>query len=117
MRYIGNKTRMLERINEFIEDEKIKGETFCDIFAGTSSVGDNFKGKYKIIANDFLYFSSIIAKGRLYNSDIPKFKTFQTEKTKVFLSEREKVFKAQPVYHGKQTSKKCEKKELFVAEK
>lgn len=80
MRYIGNKTRMLERINEFIEDEKIKGETFCDIFAGTSSVGDNFKGKYKIIANDFLYFSSVIAKGRLYNSDIPKFKTFQTEK-------------------------------------
>lgn len=80
MRYIGNKTRMIDNIEEFIKTENIEGETFCDIFAGTSSVGDHFKNKYKIIANDFLYSSSIIAKGRLYNCKVPKFEKFIKEK-------------------------------------
>lgn len=80
MRYIGNKTRMLDNIEKFITAEGIKGETFCDIFAGTSSVGDHFKNKYKIIANDFLYSSSAIAKGKLYNCREPKFEKFIKEK-------------------------------------
>jgi adenine-specific DNA-methyltransferase len=76
MRYIGNKTRLLKNIKEFIEENKIKGKIFCDIFAGTSSVGDNFKSEYKIISNDLLTSSYCIAKAKLLNNKIPDFKKF-----------------------------------------
>ena len=76
MRYIGNKTRLLDKIEKLIKDENIVGETFCDLFSGTGSVGDFFKDKYSIIANDFLTYASILAKGKLYNHDKPKFENF-----------------------------------------
>jgi len=43
MRFIGNKTRMLENINSVIENENITGDVFCDIFAGSGAVGEYFK--------------------------------------------------------------------------
>lgn len=77
MRYLGNKTRLLKEISKFIEKQDIKGKVFCDIFAGTGSVGDFFKNKYDIISNDFLYSSSVINKGRILNKTIPEFERFQ----------------------------------------
>ena len=77
MRFIGNKTRLLQEIELFLKENKIKGDTFCDIFAGSSSVGDYFKSKYKIISNDFLKFSTDISKAKLWNSHIPTFKDFK----------------------------------------
>ncbi|MBQ7257482.1 MAG: Dam family site-specific DNA-(adenine-N6)-methyltransferase [Abditibacteriota bacterium] len=72
MRYIGNKTKLLNIIEELI-NEKInidKEIIFCDLFTGTCSVGDYFKDKYKIIANDNLYMSYCVASGKLkYNKD------------------------------------------------
>ncbi|UJS27806.1 Dam family site-specific DNA-(adenine-N6)-methyltransferase [Macrococcoides canis] len=76
MRYLGNKTQLLNFIESTIEKYNIQGESFADIFAGTSSVGDYFKGEYKIIANDYLYFSSIISKAKLMNASIPRFDKF-----------------------------------------
>ena len=79
MRYLGNKTRLLETLALFIEKNQIEGESFCDLFAGSASVGDYFKDKYKIIANDFLYSSYVIAQGRINNGGVPAFKTFKSK--------------------------------------
>lgn len=77
MRYIGNKTRLLNHINDFIIENNIEAKTFCDIFSGTGSVGDFFKSKYTIIANDFLVSSSILTKAKIYNHTIPTFEKFK----------------------------------------
>lgn len=79
MRFIGNKTRLLQEIKNFLEENNISGNVFCDIFAGTSSVGDYLKSKYKIISNDFLKFSADFAKAKLQNSEIPNFKKFRNK--------------------------------------
>ena len=61
MKYIGNKTRLLD----FIYDSMVKSKipmsgVFCDIFGGTGSVGLFFKKHgFKIISNDFLTYSYI----------------------------------------------------------
>lgn len=76
MRYLGNKTRMINNIDNFISELGIKGKTFCDLFAGSASVSDYFKDKYRIIANDLLDSSCVFAKAKTNNSKIPEFKTF-----------------------------------------
>lgn len=76
MRYLGNKTRMLENINSVILDNNITEGVFCDLFAGSGSVGDYFKEKFQIISNDFLHSLSIVNKAKLENKDIPSFKDF-----------------------------------------
>lgn len=76
MRYLGNKTRMLENINSVILDNNITEGIFCDLFAGSGSVGDYFKDRFQIISNDFLHSLSIVNKAKLENKDIPAFKDF-----------------------------------------
>lgn len=75
MRFIGSKVNLLENIKQVV-DENINdnSEVFCDIFAGTNSVGYYFKPRYKIISNDLLYFSYVIAKGLIENNEKPTFK-------------------------------------------
>lgn len=67
MRYIGNKTNVLDEIDGLIERKglKVKGLTFFDAFTGTASVARRFKDVYKLIANDNLYFSYVIAEAKL----------------------------------------------------
>ena len=79
MRFLGNKTRMLENINSVIEQNNIKGKTFCDLFSGSGSVGDYFKEQYNIISNDFLYCLSIISKAKLENKTVPNFNLFKKQ--------------------------------------
>jgi len=76
MRFLGNKTRMLHNINSVIESNNISGSVFCDLFSGSCCVGDYFKDKYKIIANDYLYCLKIIGKAKLENSETPRFLNF-----------------------------------------
>ena len=76
MRFLGNKTRMIKNIREFIEENNIEGEIFCDLFSGSASVCDYFKDEYKIIANDVLETAYIFAKAKINNSGIPKFENF-----------------------------------------
>lgn len=76
MRYLGNKTRMLENINSVILDNNITEGIFCDLFAGSGSVGDYFKERFQIISNDYLHSLSIVNKAKLENKDIPSFKDF-----------------------------------------
>lgn len=59
MKYIGNKTRLLDFIDESLSDFGVpKSGIFIDIFSGTASVGRHFKERgYKIISNDFMTYS------------------------------------------------------------
>lgn len=79
MRYIGNKTKLLHFIEKVIIKHKIKGEIFADLFAGSGSVGDYFKNKYKIISNDFMYYSYVFNRAKLLNESIPKFENFTSK--------------------------------------
>ena len=67
MRYIGNKTKLLKEIDNILETNNLKKEglTFCDMFAGTATVGDYYNGFFNIIANDILDFSYEFSKGKL----------------------------------------------------
>lgn len=76
MRYLGNKTRLLKFIDKVIKKYNIKGDTFADLFAGTASVADHMKGRYKIISNDFMYYSYVFSKAKLLNASKPNFKGF-----------------------------------------
>jgi adenine-specific DNA-methyltransferase len=71
MRYIGNKTKILNEINMLLEKKglKNKGLVFCDIFSGTGTVADKYNGFYKIIGNDLLDLSYHMTAGLLlYNN-------------------------------------------------
>ena len=76
MRFLGNKTRMLSNIQFVMDENNITGEVFCDLFAGSGSVGDFFKGKFKVISNDYLYSLSLINKAKLSNKTVPTFSKF-----------------------------------------
>lgn len=82
MRYLGNKTKLLGFIRKVIEKYDISGNTFADLFAGTGVVGDYFKSDYKIISNDYMYFSTVISKAKLFNKTIPEFKKFYSKYNK-----------------------------------
>lgn len=75
MKYIGNKTRLLDFIDEVILKEKLptKG-TFIDIFTGTTSVAEHFKKKnYRIISNDFMTYSYVYQRAFILNNYYPEF--------------------------------------------
>lgn len=77
MRYLGNKTKLLSFIESVIKKHEIEGEIFADLFAGTCSIGDYFKDQYTIIANDYLKFSAVISKAKLFNNSVPSFDKFE----------------------------------------
>lgn len=71
MRYIGNKTKLLDKLEQLLSRKGLakKGLVFCDLFAGTCTVGDYFKNNYEIIANDTLYTSYVISNAKLKYKD------------------------------------------------
>lgn len=76
MKYIGNKSRLLDFIEDSIMRSGLPTEgTFIDIFGGTGSVGNFFKGKgYKIISNDIMTYSYVAQKVFIEMNRIPDFK-------------------------------------------
>ncbi len=75
MRFIGNKTNLLNDIQKVIKENCDGSEkVFCDLFSGTSSVARFFKMNTKIISNDMLYFSYVLQKATIQNNQIPEFK-------------------------------------------
>lgn len=71
MRYIGNKEKILKEIESVIIYNKLdrKCHSFCDAFSGTSTVGEYFKDRFQIIANDNLYLSYVISQAKLNTPD------------------------------------------------
>ncbi|MEO1928373.1 MAG: DNA adenine methylase [Nautiliaceae bacterium] len=59
-RYLGNKAKVLDLIEDVIRKNIGEFHSFCDIFAGTGSVGAYFNDENKkIILNDFLYHNYV----------------------------------------------------------
>lgn len=92
MRYIGNKNKILNYIESLINDKNINKEnyTFCDAFSGTATVGNYFKDKFKIIANDNLYTSFVMSNARLNTPDL-KFKKLGKDPFEIFNDENNKL--------------------------
>lgn len=74
MRFIGSKRNLLENIDEVLKSH-LKGNerTFVDLFAGSNVVGEYFSNRFKIISNDIMYFSYVLARGTLGITKIPTF--------------------------------------------
>ena len=75
MRFIGNKTQLLENIKAVVDRHVVGAHSFCDIFSGTASVGRFFKQWYEVYSNDLLFFSYCLQRGTIENPDKPTFKT------------------------------------------
>lgn len=73
MNYIGSKIRLSGFIYDTITaiaGKDFSGFTFCDLFAGTGTIGKIFQGKVKkIIGNDREYYSYVLNKAYLENSE------------------------------------------------
>lgn len=77
LRYIGNKTRILNKIEEMIDDKGISGGVFADLFTGTGSVADHFKDRFEVIANDMMMYASVFALAKISYSEAPEFIAFR----------------------------------------
>lgn len=53
-RYLGSKTKLLGFIDEILQKEDIKFESFADIFAGTGTVAYHFYDRSRVVINDIL---------------------------------------------------------------
>lgn len=73
MNYIGSKHKLANFIKSNVEcvvPGDLKQMVFCDLFAGTGSVGRNFKGAVRsIIANDVEFYSYILLKNYIGNHE------------------------------------------------
>lgn len=53
MRYLGNKTKLLGEIDGFMRKCDVRGETFLDVFSGTTSVARHFRRQgWRVHSND-----------------------------------------------------------------
>jgi len=97
MNYIGSKLSLLKFLEESINKVVDKNcDTFCDLFAGTGTVGSYFKRKgYKIVANDIQYYSYVLNRHYIGNhkelsfskltKEIPDMKNIEIKKRKKFV--------------------------------
>lgn len=69
MNYIGSKLSLLNFLEESINKVVDKNcNTFCDLFAGTGTVGLRFKKLgYKIVSNDIQYYSYVLNRHYIGN--------------------------------------------------
>jgi len=76
MKYIGNKFRLLDFIDNVVAKEELPtGGTFIDIFTGTTSVAKHYKKKgYRLIANDIMTYSYVFQYAYIKNNKIPTFR-------------------------------------------
>lgn len=73
MRFIGNKTQLLEQIRKVVNRHAENASVFCDIFSGTASVARYFKQWYTVYSNDLLYFSYCLQRATVQNPNKPDF--------------------------------------------
>ncbi len=82
MKYIGNKQRLLDFIDDVVKKEKLpKKGTFFDIFTGTTNVAQHYKKKgYKIITNDFMTYSYVFQSVYIKTNKYPGFRKLLSSK-------------------------------------
>lgn len=91
MNYIGSKFSLLSFIqNSIFEVAGTTNEVFCDLFAGTGIVGRHFKKMgYSVIANDLQYYSYVLNRHYIGNSQKMNFLKFPSEYVFDFLNNAE----------------------------
>ena len=74
MRFIGSKKNLLQNIDDVLKKYLDGSEkTLVDLFGGSNVVGEYFSNRYKIISNDIMYFSYVMARGNLGLNRVPEF--------------------------------------------
>lgn len=74
MRYLGNKTRLLDEIHRFSKQHRVDGQSLFDCFAGTAVVAAHFKSHgYRAIGCDLLMASYVAQVALLEVSEEPSF--------------------------------------------
>ena len=69
-RYLGNKYKLVDFIKSIVFSKCAEPESFCDIFAGTGTVGGSFNdGRMKIISNDILFSNYVCLRSFLSVDD------------------------------------------------
>ena len=87
MRYIGNKSKMLENIETVITKYNITGTTFADLFAGTSTVGDYFNKLYTFSKNkDYFHPTTYRRSPRIFDFSYSRSKKGKERSIKVLTS-------------------------------
>ena len=76
MRYIGNKENILDRIYQILLQNEVKGDTFIDVFSGTTSAAKYFKKRgCQIYSCDLMYLSYCLQKAYIENNKTPMFES------------------------------------------
>ena len=75
MRFIGCKLNLIPYIEKLVtETLDVKDGVFCDMFAGTATVGAHFKKRgFQIISNDLLELSAAFQHALIANNTEPQF--------------------------------------------
>lgn len=72
MRLIGNKTKLVPAIQDFLARRGVIGGTLLDVFAGTASVGRHFRGcGFKVRTNDLMWSSYVIQRAYVELDGVP----------------------------------------------
>ncbi len=111
MNYIGSKKKLLPFLDKCIY-EITQNDTFVlmDLFAGTGAVGQHFKQKgHAIIANDLQYYSYVLNKNYIENSQVLHFEGLFSE-----ISELQSMEKAQRAGYVCHYLNQIEGKEGFI---
>lgn len=76
MRYLGNKHRIINHIDNLVTEKHLHGGIFADLFSGTGTVSDHFKDRFHVVANDLMDYASVLTKAKLSYAGIPNFNKF-----------------------------------------
>lgn len=72
MRLIGNKTKLVPAIEDFLARRGVTGGTLLDVFAGTASVGRHFRGAgFRVRTNDLMWSSYVIQRAYVELEGVP----------------------------------------------
>lgn len=78
-RYIGNKTKLIPEILKVVSRYAKKGQTVCDLMAGTGVVSSAFRDAgYRVVANDVMSYSYHHLNVGLMFKEQPSFKGLST---------------------------------------
>ena len=89
IRYLGNKRKLVDQINEAIDDVGNPGNHVLDLFAGSCCVGYSLKSTHQVTSNDNQIYSFHLAKALIENeSDRPSALEAALELDEVYYSHR-----------------------------
>lgn len=75
-RYLGNKTKLIDKLLPYIQRYTQEGDTVVDLMSGTASVAEMLRvNGYKVIASDMMTYSYHHATVRLLAKEEPRFES------------------------------------------